>query len=80
MTRWRGAACTSSSPRPSAYNPETGDALARNIICVAMTRALDNLNVFVMEEAKEKAVQDQAGARSGGATGRTEVFPLTRLL
>jgi hypothetical protein len=51
-----------------AYDPETGDALARNLICVAMTRAMDSLNVFVMEEAKEKAGQDQVGARSGGAT------------
>jgi hypothetical protein len=30
----------------------------RNLIYVAMTRAMENLNVFVMEEAREQAVKE----------------------
>ena len=30
-----------------------------------MTRAMDNLNVFVMEEAKEKAIGELVGVLSG---------------
>ena len=39
--------------------------LARNLIYVAMTRAMDNLNVFVMEETKERAVVELVAAIQG---------------
>ena len=40
------------------------------MIYVAMTRAMDNLNVFVMEDARERAVQELVGAmnRMGAAS------------
>ncbi|HYW84047.1 MAG TPA: hypothetical protein VFB30_12360, partial [Spirochaetia bacterium] len=40
----------------------TGDTLVRNLIYVAMTRAMDNLNVFTLEGAhdgqQEEPLQD----------------------
>ena len=55
------------------YNEQAADSLARNLIYVAMTRAMDNLNVFVLEETKDKAVLELVGAMSGmgGTTGIT---------
>jgi hypothetical protein len=47
---------------PSLPNaPEYAEAaagLARNLIYVAMTRAMDNLNMFLMEETRERAVAE----------------------
>jgi hypothetical protein len=37
-----------------------------------MTRAMDNLNVFVMEEARESAVKELVGAMNGWGRGRGE--------
>ncbi len=34
------------------------DTITRNVIYVAMTRAVDHLNVFVSEDAKEQALTD----------------------
>jgi hypothetical protein len=42
------------------YNGEAALTLARNLIYVALTRAMDNLNVFVMREPKERPVQELA--------------------
>jgi superfamily I DNA/RNA helicase len=39
-------------PRPD-YDEEAASELARNLIYVAMTRAMDNLNVFTLEGAHE---------------------------
>jgi superfamily I DNA/RNA helicase len=50
-----------SLPIAGEYDEKAADSLARNLIYVAMTRAMDNLNVFVMYEAKEKVVQDLVG-------------------
>ncbi len=47
------------------YDEAAADGLARNLIYVAMTRAMDNLNVFLMEETKEKAVVELVGALGG---------------
>jgi ATP-dependent exoDNAse (exonuclease V) beta subunit len=52
-----------SLPTGGEYGEKAADSLARNLIYVAMTRAMDNLNVFLMEEAREGA---------GGAGGRDE--------
>jgi superfamily I DNA/RNA helicase len=47
-----------SLPSAADYDEKSADSLARNLIYVAMTRAMDNLNVFVLEEARERAVQE----------------------
>jgi superfamily I DNA/RNA helicase len=47
-----------SLPLSADYDEKAADSLARNLIYVAMTRAMDNLNVFVMEEPKEKAIEE----------------------
>jgi hypothetical protein len=62
-----------SLPISPEYDEKTGEALARNLIYVAMTRAMDNLNVFVMEEAREKAIQELVTVIGGmsGASGAT---------
>ncbi len=44
------------------YDEKAADSLARNLIYVAMTRAMDNLNVFVLEETREKAITELVGA------------------
>jgi len=49
-----------SLPLSADYDEAAAESLARNLIYVAMTRAMDNLNVFVMEEAREKAIEDLA--------------------
>jgi hypothetical protein len=51
-----------SLPIAGEYEEKAADNLARNLIYVAMTRAMDNLNVFVMEEAKERPVIELVGA------------------
>jgi hypothetical protein len=56
-----------SLPIAGEYDEKSADALARNLIYVAMTRAMDNLNVFVMEEAKERAITELVGVI--GSTG-----------
>ena len=53
-----------SLPVSPEYGETAADALARNLIYVAMTRAMDNLNVFVMEEPREKAIRELVGAMS----------------
>ncbi len=58
-----------SLPIAGEYDPTSADALARNLIYVAMTRAMDNLNVFVMEEAREKAITELVEVMSGMGTG-----------
>jgi superfamily I DNA/RNA helicase len=59
-----------SLPTGGEYDEKSSDSLARNLIYVAMTRAMDNLNVFVMEDARERAVQELVGAmnRVGAAS------------
>jgi superfamily I DNA/RNA helicase len=47
-----------SLPLAADYDEKAADSLARNLIYVAMTRAMDNLNVFVLEETKEKPIED----------------------
>ena len=47
-----------SLPAGAEYDEKASESLARNLIYVAMTRAMDNLNVFVMEDAKERAVTE----------------------
>ncbi len=58
-----------SLPIAGEYDPKSADALARNLIYVAMTRAMDNLNVFVMEEAREKAITELVGVIGGMGGG-----------
>ncbi len=45
-------------PRAEQYEERSADKLMRNLICVAMTRATDNLNVFEMENPQEPALVD----------------------
>ena len=54
-----------SLPIAREYDQMSADVLARNLIYVAMTRAMDNLNVFVMEEAKERAITELVGVIGG---------------
>jgi superfamily I DNA/RNA helicase len=54
-----------SLPIAAEYDEAAADELARNLIYVAMTRAMDNLNVFVMEEARERAAVELVGALGG---------------
>ena len=54
-----------SLPAGGEYDEKSSDALDRNLLYVAMTRAMDNLNVFVMEEPRERAVQELVGAIDG---------------
>jgi ATP-dependent exoDNAse (exonuclease V) beta subunit len=54
-----------SLPTAGQYDEKAADFLARNLIYVAMTRAMDILNVFVMEESKEMAVQELVGVIGG---------------
>jgi len=54
-----------SLPTAGEFDEKSADSLARNLIYVAMTRAMDNLNVFVMEEAKERALTELVGAMNG---------------
>ncbi len=58
-----------SLPTAGEYDAKSADALARNLIYVAMTRAMDNLNVFVMEEAREKAITELVGVIGGTGAG-----------
>jgi len=50
-----------SLPTSGEYDAKASESLARNLIYVAISRAMDNLNAFVMEEAKETAVVELAG-------------------
>jgi superfamily I DNA/RNA helicase len=53
------------------YDEKAAEGLARNLIYVAISRAMDNLNVFVMEEPKEKVIREMVGMMEGvGADGR----------
>ena len=52
-------------PTGGEYDEKASEGLARNLIYVATWRAMDNLNVFVMEEPKERAVQELVGAIGG---------------
>jgi ATP-dependent exoDNAse (exonuclease V) alpha subunit len=54
-----------SMPAGAEYDEKASEGLARNLIYVAISRAMDNLNVFVMEEAREKVVQELVGVMSG---------------
>ena len=47
-----------SLPVRTDHDEKTGDLLARNLIYVAMTRAMDNLNVFTLEGAHEGQQQE----------------------
>ena len=51
-----------SLPLSAEYDEAAAESLARNLIYVAMTRAMDNLNVFVMEECPGKS---DRGPRAG---------------
>ena len=54
-----------SLPTGAEYDEKASESLARNLIYVAISRAMDNLNVFVMEEAKEKVIQELVGVMNG---------------
>jgi predicted TIM-barrel fold metal-dependent hydrolase len=54
-----------SLPIVGDYDEKAANSLARNLIYVAMTRAMDNLNVFVMEDARERAVAELVGVLNG---------------
>jgi hypothetical protein len=53
-----------SMPTDGEYDENSADSLERNLIYVAMTRAMNTLNVFAMEGAKERAVTELVGAIS----------------
>jgi hypothetical protein len=55
-------------PTGGEHDEKASEGLARNLIYVATWRAMDNLNVFVMEEGKEKAVRELVGATDGLGT------------
>jgi superfamily I DNA/RNA helicase len=54
-----------SLPISAEYDEAAADGLACNLIYVAMTRAKDNLNVFVIEDTKERAVVELLGGMQG---------------
>lgn len=47
------------------YDEKAAEGLARNLIYVAISRAMDNLNVFVMEEPREKVIKEMVGMMEG---------------
>ncbi len=49
-------------PAPGDRDEAASDTLARNLIYVAMTRAMDNLSVFTLEAPAEKPLADLAPA------------------
>jgi hypothetical protein len=49
-------------PSPGDRDEAVGDTLARNLIYVAMTRAMDNLSVFTLAAPAEKPLADLAPA------------------
>jgi hypothetical protein len=49
-------------PPAPEYDEKAAEGLARNLIYVAISRAMDDLNVFVMEGAKEGVVGELTGA------------------
>jgi len=59
-----------SLPTGADYDEKASESLARNLIYVAISRAMDNLNVFVLEEAREKVVRELAGAMNGMGVAR----------
>jgi len=54
-----------SLPTGADYDERASEGLARNLIYVAISRAMDNLNVFVMEEARERPIQELVGVMNG---------------
>ncbi|MBL8966505.1 MAG: ATP-binding domain-containing protein [Spirochaetaceae bacterium] len=48
----------------SSLDPSTSDRMARNLIYVAMTRAMDHLNVFLREGTENPALKDLASCFS----------------
>lgn len=48
----------STLPPTGEYDEKASELLARNLIYVAMTRALDDLNVFALEAAKERPIAE----------------------
>jgi predicted TIM-barrel enzyme len=52
-------------PAAAEYDEKAAEALARNLIYVAIPRAMDDLNVFVGEGAKESAITALVGAANG---------------
>jgi len=55
---------------------QASGSFTRNLIHVAISRAMDNLNVFVMEEAKERVIQELVGVFSmEGQLGERKRFP-----
>jgi len=61
-------------PPRGDYDDRTGTALVRNLIYVAMTRAMDNLNVFTLEGAhdsqQEEPLQDLVRVMRAAASNR----------
>jgi len=61
-------------PPRGDYDDRTGAALVRNLIYVAMTRAMDNLNVFTLEGAhdsqQEEPLQDLVRVMRAAASNR----------
>jgi len=55
-------------PGRGDFDEAAGDTLARNLIYVAMTRAMDNLSVFTMAAPAEKPLADLAAAFAQGTT------------
>ena len=59
-----------SLPTRGECDEKASESLARNLIYVAISRAMDKLKLFVIEEARERAAQELVGAMNGmGATG-----------
>lgn len=53
-------------PARGDYDEEAGDTLARNLIYVAMTRAMDSLSVFTLAAPAERPIADLVAAFSEG--------------
>jgi hypothetical protein len=53
-------------PAAGDYDEKASDTLLRNLLYVAMTRAMDSLNVFVMENPAEKPLRDLIKVFDGG--------------
>jgi superfamily I DNA/RNA helicase len=43
------------------YEQKAAEGLARNLVYVAISNAMDNLNVFVLKEQKQKVIKEMVG-------------------
>jgi ATP-dependent exoDNAse (exonuclease V) beta subunit len=45
-------------PAPGTYDEQSAARLQRNLLYVSMTRAMDNLNIFTLNQPREPVLAD----------------------